>query len=471
MKEFDLIVIGGGPGGYVGAIRGAQMGAKVALIEKDRLGGTCLNRGCIPTKALYYSAKALKAAKTAADFGVTVGDVSFDLSKAVSRKDEVVEKLVGGVGQLLKANGVEVINGTGALEGNGKVKVDTAEGAETEVMAGKNIIIATGSEPALIPAFSIDHENVITSTEALNLKTLPKSMLVIGGGVMGCEFATIFARFGTKVTIVELLPTILSTEDKAIVRVVEKSMKAMGIEIHKEVMVDSVEVLKDGGGVKTTLKDGTEFTTEKVLVSIGRSFNSEGIGLNNVGVEIDKGCITVNNKMETNTTGVYAIGDVTGGMLLAHVASTEAEVAVKNALGQGNKTSTMDYSVIPAGIFTDPEIASVGLKEKDAKAEGIDINIGRFPYLACGKALTMGETDGSVQLITEPGSGKVLGASIVGAHATDLIGEIAVVMRAGLGAKDIMETVHAHPTLPEMVLEAAEDTMGLAVHKVGRKRK
>lgn len=465
MKEFDLIVIGGGPGGYVGAIRGAQMGAKVALIEKESLGGTCLNRGCIPTKALYYSAKTMKAAQKAADFGVTVGDVGFDLSKAISRKDEVVEKLVGGVTQLLKANGVEVINGTGSLEGNGKVKVDTGEG--TDVIAGKNIIIATGSEPALIPAFSIDHENVITSTEALNLKTLPKSMLVIGAGVMGCEFATIFARFGTNVTVVELLPAILSTEDKSIVRVVEKSMKAMGVEIHKEVMVDSVEVL-GGGGVKTTLKDGTEFITEKVLVSIGRSFNSEGIGLDKAGVEVERGCITVNDKMETSAKGVYAIGDVTGGMLLAHVASVEAEVAVKNALG---KSATMDYSVIPAGIFTDPEIASVGLKEKDAKEKGIDINVGRFPYLASGKALTMGETDGSVQIITEPGSGKVLGASIVGAHATDLIGEIAVVMRAGLGAKDIMETVHAHPTLPEIVLEAAEDTVGLAVHKVGRKRK
>ncbi len=470
MKEFDLIVIGGGPGGYVGAIRGAQMGASVALIEKDNLGGTCLNRGCIPTKALYYSAKALKAAHKAADFGVTVGDVSFDLSKAVSRKDDVVEKLVGGVGQLLKANGVQVIKGTGALEGNGKVKVDSTSdaGNATEVIAGKGIVIATGSEPALIPAFAIDHKNVITSTEALNLKTLPKSMLVIGAGVMGCEFATIFARFGTSVTVVELLPAILSTEDKSIVRVVEKSMKAMGVEIHKEVMVDSVEVVEDGV-VKTTLKDGTVFTTEKVLVSIGRSFNSEGIGLDNAGVDVDRGCISVNDKMETNAKGVYAIGDVTGGMLLAHVASTEAEVAVKNALG---KCETMDYSVIPAGIFTDPEIASVGIKEKDAKAEGIDINVGRFPYLACGKALTMGETDGFVQIITEAGDkGRVLGASIVGAHATDLIGEVAVVMRAGLFARDIMETVHAHPTLPEMVLEAAEDTAGVAVHKVGRRRK
>ncbi len=464
MQEFDIVVIGGGPGGYVGAIRAAQLGAKVALIEKDALGGTCLNRGCIPTKALYYSAKTISTIKKAAEFGVTIGEVVFDIAKAVERKDDVVKKLVGGVGQLLKGNGVTVINGTGSIEAIGKVKVEKKDGT-TEVIGAKNIIIATGSEPAMIPAFKIDRENVITSTEALNLKKLPKSILIIGGGVMGCEFANIFAKFGSSVKVVELLPTILSTEDKQVVRVIAKAFKDAGIEVYTEANVEGVEVTADG--VKTRLKDGKEFLTEKALVTIGRSFNSTGIGLEKAGVEVEKGRIKVNDKMETNVKGIYAIGDVTGQMLLAHVASAGAIVAVENALG---KEKWMDYSAVPGGIFTDPEIASVGLREKDAEAKGIKITVGRFPYAASGKALVMGETEGFMQLIAEEGTDRVLGATIVGAHATDLIGEVAVVVKGGGKLKHITETIHAHPTLPEIILEAAEDVHGMAIHKIGRRK-
>jgi dihydrolipoamide dehydrogenase len=326
MKEFDIVLIGGGPGGYVGAIRGAQKGAKVALIEKCKLGGTCLNWGCIPTKALYYSAKALSAAKKAASFGVDVGSVSFDLKRAVARKDGVVSKLVSGVEQLLKTNGCELIRGEGKIEAPGRVSIKKADGVKE--IGAKKIIIATGSEPAMIPAFNIDRKNVLTSTEALDLKSLPESLLIIGGGVMGCEFATLFSRFGSKVTVVELLPTILSTEDKQVVRVISKSFKDLGIDVRTGVHVDKVEVTE--GGVKTTLAEGEEFITEKVLVTIGRSFNSGGLGLEDIGVNMEKGRIPVNEKMETNVEGVYAIGDVTGGMLLAHVASTEGGVAVSN---------------------------------------------------------------------------------------------------------------------------------------------
>jgi dihydrolipoamide dehydrogenase len=464
MQEFDIVVIGGGPGGYVGAIRAAQMGAKVALIEKDALGGTCLNRGCIPTKALYYSAKTISTVKKAAEFGVNTGEVAFDIVKAVDRKDDVVKKLVGGVGQLLKGNGVVVINGTGSIEANGKVKVEKKDGT-TEIIAAKNIIIATGSEPAMIPVFNIDRENVITSTEALNLKKLPKSILIIGGGVMGCEFANIFAKFGSSVKVVELLPTILSTEDKQVVKTIANAFKEAGIEVLTEANVDSIEAAADG--VKTRLKDGKEFLTEKVLVTIGRSFNSTGIGLENAGVEVEKGRIKINNKMETNIKGIYAIGDVTGQMLLAHIASTGAIVAVENALG---KEKWMDYSAVPGGIFTDPEIASVGLREKDAEAKGIKITVGRFPYAASGKALAMAETEGFMQIITEEGTDRVLGTTIVGAHATDLIGEVAIVVKGGGKLKHITETIHAHPTLPEIVLEAAEDVHGMAIHKIGRKK-
>lgn len=464
MKEFDVVVIGGGPGGYVAAIRGAQLGAKVALVEKDKIGGTCLNRGCIPTKALYYSAKALNAVKRAADFGVNVKGVEFDLVKAVSRKNDIVKKLVGGVEQLLKGNGVEVLRGDGFVESAGRVRVTKTDGT-AEAVGAKNIIVATGSEPARIPAFNIDGKNVLTSTEMLDLQEVPKSLLIIGGGVMGCEFATLYASFGSSITIVEMLPNILTTEDKAVSRVILKRFKETGVNVLTEVGVESVEVKE--GGVKTRLKDGREFITEKVLVSIGRSFNSKSIGIEAVGAATERGAITVNEKMETSVKGVYAIGDVTGKMLLAHVASAQGIVAVTNALG---KNAEMDYSCIPSGIFTDPEIASVGLREKEAEAKGIAVSIGRFPYAASGKALGMAETDGFVQILADPSTDKVLGCSIVGAHATDLLGEVTLAVKTGVKAKDLAETVHAHPTLPEIIMEAAEDVHGTAIHKIGRRR-
>jgi len=464
MREFNVVVIGGGPGGYVAAIRASQLGSSVALVERDRVGGTCLNRGCIPTKALYYTAKTLNTVRHAAAFGVDTGEVGFDMARAVERKNGVVEKLVGGVEQLLKANGVELIPGSGFLESPGRVRVTS--GGEAEVIGAGKVILATGSEPAMIPVFNIDGTDVITSTEALDLTSVPESILIIGGGVMGCEFATIFSAFGSSVTVVELLPSILSLEDRQVARVVARRFKETGVSVLTEVNVESVEVTGEGR-VKTTLADGREFITEKVLVTIGRSFNSTGLGLEEAGVEVEKGRIKVDDRMETTAKGVYAIGDVTGKFLLAHVASTQGIVAASNAAG---KDKRMDYSVIPAGVFTDPEIASVGLNERVAKDRGVDYSIGRFPYAASGKALGMGETDGFVQLLADPGSDRVLGCSIVGAHATDLIGEVAVAMKAGAKAKDITETIHAHPTLPELVMEAAEDLHGMAIHKVSRRR-
>lgn len=464
MQEYDVVIIGSGPAGYVAAIKGAQLGAKVALIEKNKIGGTCLNRGCIPTKALYASAKVLASARTAGKFGIDLKDIGFDLAKAVARKNEVVNKLVSGVGQLLKGNNVEVFNGEAFLENSGQIRITRGDGVTAAILS-KKIIITTGSEPANIPVFNIDGKNVLTSTEMLDLKVIPKNLLIIGGGVMGCEFASIFAEFGSKVTIVELLPAILAAEDKQVSRIILKSFKDKGVDIFTEVSVQKTEVVENG--VKTTLTDGREFITEKVLVSIGRSFNSNGLGLENIGVKTEKSRIVVNNKMETNVEGIYAAGDVIGGMLLAHVASVEGITAVKNALG---KNDSMDYSIVPAGIFTNPEIASVGLKEKEAKEKGIDVHIGRFPYAANGKALCMGEEEGFVQILSDPGTDKVLGCSIIGAHATDLIQEIAIAMRVGAKTKDIAETIHAHPTLPELVMEAAEDVHGTAIHKIGRKK-
>ncbi len=466
MKEFDLVVVGGGPGGYTAAIRAAQKGAKVGLVEKDRVGGTCLNRGCIPTKALYYSAKNLLTIKKAERFGITITGVEFHISEAVRRKNDVVARLVGGIEQLLKANRIELIRGAGSIEAKGKVKVESADGTVELVGAG-SIIIATGSEPALIPMFNMDGINVITSTEALDLTRVPESLLIIGGGVMGCEFANIFSAFGSSVKIVEILPRILSTEDPQVVRVVERTFKKRGVGVFTGTGVEEIDVVEEGR-VETRLTDGSTLTTEKVLVTIGRSFNSSGIGLEDAGVRTDdKGRIEVNPGMETSARGIYAIGDVTGGMLLAHVAAKEGIVAVENALGG---TEEMDYSVIPAGIFTEPEIASVGMREKEAKEQEMEVKVGRFPYAASGKALTMDEPDGFVQIVADATSDRVLGATIVGTHATDLIGEVAVAMRQGAKATDIADTVHAHPTLPELVMEAAEDVHGMAIHKAGRRK-
>ncbi len=466
MREFDLVVIGGGPGGYTASIRASQKGALVGLVERDSVGGTCLNRGCIPTKALYYSAKNLLATKKAERFGIKVSEVEFDLSEAVRRKNDVVARLVAGIEQLLRANRIELIRGNGFIEAEGRVRVEKRDGT-VEVIGARSIIIATGSEPALIPAFSIDGTNVITSTEALELKRVPESLLIIGGGVMGCEFANIFSAFGSTVKIVEILPRILSTEDPQVVRVVERVFKKRGVEIFTDTGVEEINIA-DEGRVETRLTDGRTITTEKVLVTIGRSFNSSGIGLENVGVKTDeKGRIEVNSRMETSARGVYAIGDVTGGMLLAHVASKEAIVAVENALGHPQE---MDYSVIPVGIFTEPEIASVGMREKDAKEKEMEVKVGRFPYGASGKALTMDEPDGFVQIVADAVTDRVLGATIVGAHATDLIGELAVAIRQGAKTTDIADTVHAHPTLPELVMEAAEDVHGMAIHKAVRRR-
>lgn len=463
MKEFDVVIIGGGPGGYVAAIRGSQLGGKVCLIEKDKVGGTCLNRGCIPTKALHASSRILSTARKGNPFGVDTKEVSFDLTRAIARKDEVVARLVKGVEQLLRGNGVITIEGEGSIEDIGLIRVTKKDGQQ-ETISAKRIIIATGSEPAMIPAFNMDGKDILTSTEMLNLKALPGSLLIIGGGVMGCEFASIFAEFGSKVTIVELLPTILSTEDRQVARVISKAFKDKGIDVHTGASVEKVEVVE--GDVKTRLSDGREFITEKVMVSIGRSFNSSGLGLERLGIKTEKGRIIVNERMETNVERVYAVGDVVGGMLLAHVASSEGIVAVNNALG---KERRMDYSLIPVGIFTDPEIASVGLRENEAREKGMDVKIGRFPYAASGKALCMGEEDGFVQLLSDPGTDRVLGCTIIGSHATDLIGEVAMAIKMGARVKDIAETIHSHPTLPEIVMEAAEDIHGMAIHKI-RKR-
>ncbi len=486
-NQYDLAIIGAGPGGYHSAIRAAQYGAKVALIEKDKLGGTCLNRGCIPTKALYASSHLIEKIKEADEFGIEVSDFKLSFSKAVERKNQVVKELVDGIEALEKGWKNDIYNGFGKIIGG---NIDTGfeisiEGEKNTTIKAKRIIIATGSSPALIPAFNIDHERILTSDDILdpNFKIIPKRLLIIGAGVIGCEFANIFATFGSKVTMLEYLSSPIATEEPMIVKVLQKKFENLGIDIHTAKNVLSVE--NTGNGVKATTcsadvpRDQTEnaekdiFEADLCLVSIGRAKESKNIGLEVVGIETERGAIKVNPKtLETAVKGVYAIGDVTGGIMLAHVAYHEADVAVANSLtsigGFPSEEMKTDYTVVPATIFTSPNIGSVGYRRKIAKNLGFDVLMGQFPYQSLSKAKCMGEEEGFIMVLADKTTHKILGASCIGAEASELIAEIALAMKHGLTIHEVTETIHSHPTISELVLEGCEAVVGKSIHKKGR---
>jgi dihydrolipoamide dehydrogenase len=484
---YDLAIIGAGPGGYHSAIRAAQFGAKVALIEKYRLGGTCLNWGCIPTKALYASSELIqKIRQQGEDFGVLC-DVKLDFAKAVERKNGIVDEYVKGIEQLEKIWKNDVYIGKGKITGGNAQEGFqlSIEGEDNATISAKRVIIATGSSPALIPAFNIDHERILTSDDILdpNFKEVPKSLLIIGAGVIGCEFANIFRTFGSKVTMLEYLPNPIATEEPMIIRELQKKLDELDIELHVSQNVLSVE--NTGSGVKATTcsadvprdeVEGAEksyFEADICLVSIGRAKESGELGLEAMGIETERGAIKVDpDTLETACKGIYAIGDVTGGVMLAHVASYEGEIAVANSLhsigGFPVEPETTDYSVVPATIFTNPNIGSVGLRRRDAMNQGIDVAMGRFPYEALGKAKCMGEDEGFVMILADKETGKIVGASCIGAEAPEVISEISVAMKHGLTAKDLTEVIHSHPTISEMVLEGALDVYGMAVHRRGR---
>ncbi|QRN86161.1 dihydrolipoyl dehydrogenase [Clostridia bacterium] len=457
---YNLCVVGGGPGGYVAAIRAAQLGAKVVLIEKEWLGGTCLNVGCIPTKALVASTSVLSDIKNAASFGIEVEGVGFDFKKMMERKDKIVSQLVGGVGFLMKKNNVDVIDGTAKLIGKNAVEVTTPDGTQT--VEAENIILATGSEAALIKALSYDGKNVITSKEALSLTEVPKSMLVIGGGVIGCEFAMIYAELGVKVTIVEALDRILPMVDPEISKRMTTMLKKKRIKISTGKLITGVEVAD--GSIKATLESGKEVEAEKALISIGRTFNSKGLGLEETGVEIgQRGEIVVDEYLKTNVENIYAIGDVTNKIQLAHVASAQGIVCVENMFKDGPAIA-MKYDVVPSCIFTSPEIATVGISEAEAEEKGIEIAIGKFDFKASGKALCIGHNDGFVKIIADKATDKILGVHIMGPHATDLIAEGVLAVEKGITVEELTKTIHAHPTLSESVMEAAEAVHGMSIH-------
>ncbi len=460
-----LTIVGAGPGGYVAAIRAAQKGAQVTVVEGAEVGGTCLNKGCIPTKTLIASAEALEHARNAGAFGIELsGDVTYSLAKIRDRKDKVVSTQAKGIRALFKSWGVSLIEGRGSLISPDVVRVVQKDGTTMDVKSDK-VILATGSRPAKLPGFPFDGESVITSDDAVLLKKIPKSLLIVGAGVIGSEFAFIYRAFGAEVTMVEMMPRALSTEDGDMADIIEREFKKSKIKLISNVKVDAIE--KGGDGMMVaTLSNGQQIRTEMILVSIGRSMNSEGLGLESVGVKTGKRSeIIVDDKMETSVPGIFAVGDVTGKLMLAHVASHQGIIAVENALG-GNET--IDYTVVPSGIFTMPEIGSVGLREHQTIEQGMKCRIGRFPYRALGKAHAMGEITGLVKIISDEATDRVLGVHICGAHATDMVHEGALAMRMGATSMQLGQMIHAHPTLAEGIMEAAEDVHGMAIHAAKR---
>lgn len=455
-----LAILGSGPGGYVAAIRAAQLGAQVTVIEDTEVGGTCLNRGCIPTKALLASTELLHKTKNSTEFGIEIsGQILPNFSKIMERKNKVVSTQVRGIRSLFKSWGVNLIEGKGMILGPKKIEVGKKDGS-TEIVEADRVIIATGSRPAQLPLFPFDGEHILSSDDALNIKSIPKNLIIIGAGVIGCEFGFIFSELGTDVTILEMMPRAISTEDPEISEVLERELKKKKIKLMTGIKVTEVKGQHDG--IHVYLEGNKELLSEKLLVSVGRTLNSEGIGLEATGIKKGlKGEIQVNERMETNIEGIYAIGDVTGGLLFAHVASKEGKIAAVNIMGGDEK---MDSGVVPYAIFTSPEIASVGLREDKAVEKGINVKTGHFQFRALGKAHVMGEITGFVKIVSDQTSDRILGVHIIGPHASDLIHEAALAVKAGLKTKDIAETIHSHPTLSEGLMEAAEDVHGEAIH-------
>jgi dihydrolipoamide dehydrogenase len=467
-QEFDAIVLGGGPGGYVCAIRLAQLGQKVACVEEEEYGGVCLNWGCIPSKALIYNAHFYGKALRSADFGVLIGSVEIDSDKMQSWKDGIVKKLTGGVRTLIKANGGSVVEGRGRLLDAKRVEVKDKNGQLHQLVAKKGIVVATGSATIEIPGFAFDGLRVIGAREAVSLRHIPKRLCVIGGGVIGLELGMVYQSFGAELTVVELTPTLLPSTDTDCVKVVERALNKRGARVLKNTKAEGWEQGEDGA-IRVNVSAGEkkeQIECDVVLVAVGMKPRSRGIGLEELGVAIDKrGFVPTNDVCETNVRGVYAIGDVSGPPMLAHKASKEGEVCAEVIAG---KRAGKDWVTVPNVIFTDPEIASVGLSEPQAKEQGFEVKVGRFPFAALGRAMSIGETEGFVKVVTDVKSGRVLGIHIVGPAASDLISEAALALEMVATAEDMAMTIHPHPTLGEALMEASAASLGHAIHIVNR---
>ena len=472
-SQKHIAILGAGPGGYVAAIRAAQLGARVTVIESHALGGVCLNWGCIPSKALLSVVELGDKLKKSEDMGLLVpGPVTYDLARMVARKNRVVATLVKGIATLFKAWSIEHVEGTGSLQDRQTVRVLAADGTTRDVQADA-IVIATGSSWPNLPQFPIDGQQVLTSRHLLDLDRIPANLLIVGGGVEGCEFAALYSGLGTEVTIIELMPRVLPLEDEEVSSMMERELKKRGVTVLTGTTVERLERVPTA--ITVSLKDGMQIVAEKLLVSVGRGLNSRGIGLEQVGVQTGRrGEILVNDHMETTVPGIYAIGDVVGKAMLAHVASAQGKVAAENIMGH---QAMVRYDVIPAGIFTLPEIGRVGMTEQQARervhAVGQNpdqaLTVGRFRYAGLGKAQATGETTGLFKVIAESPSGKILGVHIVGAHAADLVHEAAMAMHVGATVSQMADMIHAHPTLSEGMMDAAEDVEGKAIHQARRR--
>ncbi|MED3626313.1 dihydrolipoyl dehydrogenase [Bacillus subtilis] len=470
--EYDVVILGGGTGGYVAAIRAAQLGLKTAVVEKEKLGGTCLHKGCIPSKALLRSAEVYRTAREADQFGVETAGVSLNFEKVQQRKQAVVDKLAAGVNHLMKKGKIDVYTGYGRILGPsifsplpGTISVERGNGEENDMLIPKQVIIATGSRPRMLPGLEADGKSVLTSDEALQMEELPQSIIIVGGGVIGIEWASMLHDFGVKVTVIEYADRILPTEDLEISKEMESLLKKKGIQFitGAKVLPDTMKKTSDDISIQAE-KDGetVTYSAEKMLVSIGRQANIEGIGLENTDIVTENGMISVNESCQTKESHIYAIGDVIGGLQLAHVASHEGIIAVEHFAGLN--PHPLDPTLVPKCIYSSPEAASVGLTEDEAKAKGHNVKIGKFPFMAIGKALVYGESDGFVKIVADRDTDDILGVHMIGPHVTDLISEAGLAKVLDATPWEVGQTIHPHPTLSEAIGEAALAADGKAIH-------
>jgi dihydrolipoamide dehydrogenase len=470
-QEYDLVILGGGTGGYVAAIKAAQLGLKTAVVEKGKLGGTCLHNGCIPSKALLRSAEVYAQTKHSEDFGVVTSDVSVNFSKVQERKEKIVDQLHKGVQGLMKKGKIDVYEGLGRILGPsifspmpGTISVEMNNGSENEMLIPKNVIISTGSRPRTLPGLEIDGKYVVTSDEALAMEELPQSMIIVGGGVIGIEWASMLSDFGVEVTVIEYANRIIPTEDVDISKEMQRLMKKKGVKVVTGAKVLPETLVKDNGVIISAEIKGEnkEFRAEKLLVSVGRQANVEGIGLDNTEIQVDRGFILTNEFFQTKESHIYAIGDVIGGLQLAHVASHEGIVAVEHIAG--HTTTPIDYNLVSRCIYSTPEVASVGITEEQAKEKGHKVKVGKFSFRAIGKALVFGESDGFVKIIADEETDDLLGVHMIGPHVTDMISEAGLAMVLNATPWEIAHTIHPHPTLSEAIGEAALAVDGMAIH-------
>lgn len=462
LKQFDLVVIGGGPGGYVAAIRASQLGMKTAIVEKESMGGVCLNWGCIPTKALLKNAEVINTVKDAKTWGLKYDNLDFDFPAIIKRSRRVSNQMSKGVAYLMRSNKIEQFDGTGHLVDEKTVRI-TSQGKEVDTVQAKHIIFATGGRSRPFPGLDFDSKKIISSKEAMILDTVPESLIIIGGGAIGVEFGYFYNSLGSKVTIIEMMPHIVPLEDEEVAKALTSSFQKSGITVIAGAKVDKAKSIKTG--VEVTYSNGSETNIiqgEKLLVAIGVKPNTENIGLDTVGIELDRGFIKVDEFYRTNKQGVYAIGDCIGGILLAHAASAEAIICVEKIAG--HDVQPLDHMKVPGCTYCQPQIASIGLTEKKAREQGYELKIGKYPFRANGKSVAAGHTEGFVKLIFDAKYGELLGAHMIGHDATELVAELGVAMTLESTYLEILRTVHAHPTVSESIMEAAGNAYGESIH-------